>query len=58
MTSPSNTRPVVSAIMGRLSRHAIDNGDVQVHTSYFPVEFKSESVPDPDTTPIKSIDDN
>ena len=56
-TSPSNTIPVVSYIMGRINNHAIDNGDVKVHTSYFPVEFNSESVPDTDTPPIKSIDD-
>ena len=57
-TSTSNTSPVVSAIMGRLNHHAIDNGDVKVPTSEFPVEFNSESVPDSDTTPIKSIDDD
>ena len=57
-TSPSNTIPVVSAIMGRLNRHAIDNGDVKVQTLYFPVEFNSESVPDLETTPIKSIHDD
>ena len=57
-TSTSNTNLVVSAIMGRLNHHAIYNGDVKVHTSNFPVEFNSESVTDPDTTTIKSIDDN
>ena len=44
--------------MGRLNHHAIDNGDVEFHLSDFPVEFNSESIPDPDTTPIKSIDDD
>ena len=44
--------------MGRLNHYAIDNGDVKVPTSEFPFEFKSESVPDPDTPLIKSIDDN
>ena len=43
--------------MGRLNHHAIDNGDVKVHPSEFPVESNFESVPDPYTTPIKSIDD-
>ena len=43
--------------MGRLNHHVIDNGDVEVHPSEFPVEFNSESVPDSDTTPIKAIDD-
>ena len=52
-TSPLNTIPVVSAIMGRLNHHSIDNGDIKVQTSDFPVEFNPESVTDPDTTPIK-----
>ena len=52
-TSPSKTNPVISAIMGRLNHHSIDNGDVKVPTSEFPVESHSESVSDPDTTPIK-----
>ena len=41
-TSTPNTSPVVLAIMGRLNHHAIDNGDVKVHTSDFSVEFNSE----------------
>ena len=45
---------MASAITGRLNIHAIDNGDVKVYTSDFPVEFISESVPDPDTTLISS----
>ena len=48
-TSPTNTSPVVSYIMGRPNHHAIDNGDVGVYPSEFPVEFNSESVPDPET---------
>ena len=44
--------------MGRLNHHAIDNGDFNVPNSEFPVESNSESVPDPETTPVKSIDDN
>ena len=44
--------------MGRLNHHSIGNGDVKVRPSYFPVEFNSESVLDPDTTPIKSIYDD
>ena len=44
--------------MGKLNHHAIDNGDVKFHTLDFPVEFISESFPDPDTTPIKSIEDD
>ena len=44
--------------MGRLNYHSIDNGYVKFHNSEFPVEFNSESVPDPDTTSIKLIDDD
>ena len=57
-TSPPKTSPMVSAIMGVLNHRAIDNGDVEVHPSYFPVESNPEYVLDPDTTPIKSIDDD
>ena len=44
--------------MGRLNRHVIDNGDIEVNPSDFPVEFNSEYVPDIDTTIIKQIDDD
>ena len=44
--------------MVKLNHHDIDNGDVEVHPSESPVEFNSESILDPDTTPIKSIDDD
>ena len=44
--------------MGVLNHHAIDNGDVKVHTSDFTVEFNSESVLYLDTTPIKLFDDD
>ena len=44
--------------MGKLNHHAINNGDIQVPTSEVPVESNYDSVPDPYTTPIKSIDDN
>ena len=57
-TSPPNTIPVVSGIMGILNHHAIHNGDVEVCPSYFPVEFNSEYIPDLYTTLIKSIDDD
>ena len=56
-TSTPNTRTEVSAITGRLNHNAIYNGDFEVHPSDFPVELNSESFPYPDTTPIKSIDD-
>ena len=57
-TYPPKTSPVLSDIMGRLYHNAIDNSDVEVHPSDFPVESKSKYVPYPDTTPIKSIDNN
>ena len=44
--------------MRRLNHHDIDNFDVEVHPSDFTVECNSDSIPDPDTTPIKSIDDD
>ena len=44
--------------MGKLNHHAIDNGDVKIPTSDVPVESKYDSVTDPDTTPIKSIDND
>ena len=54
-SSPSRTNPVVSAIMGKLNHHAIYNGDI---TSDVPVKSIYDSVPYPDTPPIKSIDDD
>ena len=54
-SSPSRTNPVVSSITGKINHHAIDNGDI---TSDVPVESRYDSVPDPDTNPIKSIDDD
>ena len=57
-TSSPKTSPMVSFIMERLNHHAIDNGDVKVHTSDSPFESSYESVPDPDTTPIRSIEDD
>ena len=44
--------------MGRLNHFAIDNGDVKIPTSESPVESNSKSVPNPYTTPIKSIYDD
>ena len=44
--------------MGRLNHYSIDNGCVEVHPSYFTVEFNYQSVLDAYTTPIKSIDDD
>ena len=44
--------------MGRLNHHAINNGDVELYPLDYPFESTSESVTDPDTTPIKSIDDD
>ena len=56
-TYTPKTSPVVSDITGILNHHAIDNGDVEVHPSEFPVESNYEYVTDSDTTMIKSIDD-
>ena len=55
---PLKTSTVVSATMWRLDHHDIDDGDVEVHPSYFPIKYNYESVPNPNTTPIKSIDDD
>ena len=52
-TSPPKTSPVVSAITGTLNNHAIDIGGVEVHPSDFPLESNTESVPYPDTNPIR-----
>ena len=41
--------------MGKLNHHAVDNGDIN---SDVPVESSYDFVPDPDTTLIKSIDDD
>ena len=41
--------------MGKLNHRSIDNGDI---TSDVPVASSYDSIPDPDTTPIKSIDDD
>ena len=57
MSSTSRTNPVISAIMRKLNHHAIDNGDIQILTSDVPVESNYDPVPDPETTPIKSIYD-
>ena len=44
--------------MGKLNHRAIYNGDIQIPTSDVPVESKYYSVHYPETTPIKSIDDD
>ena len=44
--------------MGILNHHDINNGNVEVHPSEYPFESTSESVPDSNTTPIKSVDDD
>ena len=57
-SSPSRNNPVISAIVGKLDHHAIDNCDVKIPTSEFPVESNYDSVTDTYTTLIKYIDDN
>ena len=49
---------MVSYIMGRLNHHAVDNDDVKFYPSDNPLEYPSDSVPDPENTPIKSIADD
>ena len=44
--------------MGGINHNEIDNGDVDVYTPEYSFESNSDSVPDPDAPPIKSIDDN
>ena len=44
--------------MGRLNHHAVDNGDVEVYPSYYPLESTSEYVPAGDNTKIKYIYDD
>ena len=44
--------------MSKLNHHDIYNSDVGVHFSEYPFESTSESVPDTDTTLIKSIYDD
>ena len=57
-TSPPKTRPVVSYIMVEINHHVIDNGDIEVNPSDNSYRYNSESVPDSDTTLIKSIDND
>ena len=57
-TSPPKISPVFLDIMGRLNHHIVDNSDVEVYPLYYPVEYSFDSLPDPDTNPIKSIDDD
>ena len=57
-SSSSRTNPVISAIMGEFNHHAIDNGYVKIPNLDVPVQSNYDSVPEPDTTPIKSIADD
>ena len=57
-TSPPKTSPVSLAIVGILNHHYVGNGDVEVHPSNYALGYTSESVTYPDTTLIKSIDDD
>ena len=40
-TPPQKIIPVVSDIMGRLNHHGVDNSDVKVYTSNYPLESTS-----------------
>ena len=44
--------------MVRLNHHAVDNGDVEFYTSYYPLKSIYDSITDPDTAPTNSIDDD
>ena len=44
--------------MRRIDHNAIDNSVVEVCPLEFLVNFNSAYVPDPDTTTVKSIDDD
>ena len=48
---------MISAIMGGINNNDVGNGDVEVSTSEYPFEYTSDSIPYPDTNPIKVIDD-
>ena len=45
-------------MMGRLNHHSVDNNDVNFQTLGYPFGSTSDSVPDTDTTPTKSIGDS
>ena len=36
-TSPPNKSPVFFAIMGILNHHVVDNGDIEVYSSEYPI---------------------
>ena len=56
LPSDPNTSPVVSNIMVRINNHAVDDVNVEVYPSYYLLEYPHESIPHPDNTLIKSID--
>ena len=49
---------MVSSIMWKLNHNELDISYVEVYPSYYPSMYTSTSVIDPDTTHIKSIDDD
>ena len=49
---------MVLAIMERLNNRAVDNDDVEVYPSDYPLEYSSDYISKLDNTPIKSIDDD
>ena len=55
---PPKTSPVILSIMGRINNNSVDNGDVEVYPSEYPFKSTSDLVLDPETTMIKSIDDD
>ena len=47
--------PLISGIMGVLNHNDVDNGDVEVYCSEYPLEYTSDSVPYTYITESKSI---
>ena len=58
ITSPPKTSTIILDIMVRVKHDAIDYGDVRVRPSDYTFESIYKCVPDPETNPIKSIDDD
>ena len=44
--------------MGKPNRHSVDNGNVELYPSVYPLGFTSESVPNTNNPPIMSIKDD
>ena len=49
---------MVLVIAGIISHRAILNGDIEVYTSDYPLEYTYDYITDLDNSPSKSIDDD